>query len=443
MSESEVAGRTRAIVLLGGSVVLLLTAYVTRLRGEDLDTWDLATIGLLILAMFVGELLRLGGPSGRGIAPVATAAAVALALTSQVGEHAVTYGAPAVIVVVALTLLVSATWTERRDRMGLRVAGHAIRIFVVAFLAIVFRELPLADGESLSAAAAHNELEPRLLTAILVALAVVALAIELLLHVWLRTGLMQRPWRLVLREDLTEMVPIAAASMLTGVVVAIGMRSLSLTAIVLFLIPLVLMRFAIDRRQGARLARRQTITALSRLTDLAGYTTDGHAERVADLCARVAVSLGLREADLVDIEAAALLHDIGQVAMHQPVPHGATVDLAPLDQQRIADDSADLIGQTGSLDASAAIVRAYPTSYRVLHSEGLPLPLGARILKVCNAYDDLTGGDSSCREAALERITLGLGYEYDPEVVALVTAVTQESAAPPGSSRAEGRSDVY
>jgi HD-GYP domain-containing protein (c-di-GMP phosphodiesterase class II) len=56
------------------------------------------------------------------------------------------------------------------------------------------------------------------------------------------------------------------------------------------------------------------------------------------------------------------------------------------------------------------------------------LPLSSRIIKVCNAYDDLTGNSSGRggRDAAIERIHLGLGYEYDPRVVdALVRALAR------------------
>ena len=41
-------------------------------------------------------------------------------------------------------------------------------------------------------------------------------------------------------------------------------------------------------------------------------------------------------------------------------------------------------------------------------------------MRVANAWDDITEGARSPRaqEVALERLHLGLGYDYDPEVVA-------------------------
>ena len=59
------------------------------------------------------------------------------------------------------------------------------------------------------------------------------------------------------------------------------------------------------------------------------------------------------------------------------------------------------------------------TPYRQRHERGQDLPVEARIVKVVNAFDDLTEGAQGRRvtELALERLHLGLGYEYDPEVV--------------------------
>jgi hypothetical protein len=45
--------------------------------------------------------------------------------------------------------------------------------------------------------------------------------------------------------------------------------------------------------------------------------------------------------------------------------------------------------------------------------------LGSRIIKAVNAYDDLVGDslESTRRLTALERLRLGMAYEYDPRVV--------------------------
>ncbi|MGL4178197.1 MAG: hypothetical protein ACRCSN_19250, partial [Dermatophilaceae bacterium] len=58
-----------------------------------------------------------------------------------------------------------------------------------------------------------------------------------------------------------------------------------------------------------------------------------------------------------------------------------------------------------------------------------------------NAFDDLTEGsrETEAVSAAMERINLGLGYEYDPDVVdALARVALDRSAGRSESRRADG-----
>ena len=95
---------------------------------------------------------------------------------------------------------------------------------------------------------------------------------------------------------------------------------------------------------------------------------------------------------------------------------------APADQQRIARDGAEIVRTTGVPDNVAEILEAQTTPYRQVREFGQNLPMSSRIIKVANAYDDLRepGGDDY---RAMERIHLGLGYEYDPQVVDSLTRV--------------------
>jgi response regulator RpfG family c-di-GMP phosphodiesterase len=55
------------------------------------------------------------------------------------------------------------------------------------------------------------------------------------------------------------------------------------------------------------------------------------------------------------------------------------------------------------------------------------------MVTVANAYEDLRAGARSARarEAAVERIYLGLGYEYDPRVV---DALLKTTGNPPSGA---------
>ena len=81
---------------------------------------------------------------------------------------------------------------------------------------------------------------------------------------------------------------------------------------------------------------------------------------------------------------------------------------------------AEVIRQTGVLGSVAAIVDQQAEPYRRAHDVGQrDVPLAARIIKAVNAYDDLVGDslESGRRLEALERLRLGMAYEYDPMVV--------------------------
>ena len=63
------------------------------------------------------------------------------------------------------------------------------------------------------------------------------------------------------------------------------------------------------------------------------------------------------EAALLELEYAALMHDIGQLSLRDPVPGGATVLVAREEQRRIAEYGAEVIEQARVLDTVADIVR--------------------------------------------------------------------------------------
>jgi HD-GYP domain-containing protein (c-di-GMP phosphodiesterase class II) len=235
------------------------------------------------------------------------------------------------------------------------------------------------------------------------------------------------PFLRTFQDEFLAAFGLTAALSATGALVALAERPLGVVAIPLFLFPLVVTQFAVRRQAAIRRTYRQTIRTLSRLTEFGGYTEPGHAARVAELSLAMGRHLGMSERDVLDLEYAALLHDIGQVSLTEPIPGGATVLAAPADQRRIAHDGAEIVRQTGVLDNVAVIMEAQTTSYRQVRELGEDLPLASRIIKVCNAYDDMAGSrpNPSRRSAAMERINLGLGYEYDPRVVDALVGVLE------------------
>jgi response regulator RpfG family c-di-GMP phosphodiesterase len=194
-----------------------------------------------------------------------------------------------------------------------------------------------------------------------------------------------------------------------------------------FIGPLLVSQVAFRRYVGIRTTYLETVRALSRMTEVGGYVEGGHSRRVSRLAVAIGRELGMSEPDLEELEYAALMHDIGQLSLRDPIPGGATVLVSPADQRRIAELGADVIRQAGVLDQVADIVRRQSEPAR--GPEPGP-PVASRIIRAANAFDDLVGSsaDRDRAGAALERLRLDTAAEYDPGVIEALSKVVGRRA---------------
>lgn len=420
------------LAMFGAVLAVMLSVAVTgvvRSRFGDSTATQLRPllplIGVFFITIAVGEAFRVRQPGSRHTAPLATAAALAFSMTvaSPTGTLA-TYRAPLVIAVTAVAMAVGAIPSVIRKRPVL-LLDLANSLFGITVAALLFREAPMVDGRSVLDS--QGGWRPEILALVMVLISASALTVEVLTMAVVRSARSHAPFLRTFQDEFTAAFGLAAALSATGALVALAERPLGVVAIPLFLFPLGLTQFAVRRQSAIRRTYGQTIRTLSRLTELAGFTEPGHASRVAELSLTMGRQLGMSEREVLDLEYAALLHDIGQVSLVDPIPGGATVLAAPVDQRRIAHDGAEIVRQTGVLDNVAVILEAQTTSYRQVRELGEDLPLASRIIKVCNAYDDMAGGrpNRARSRAAMERIHLGLGYEYDPYVVDALAQVLE------------------
>jgi hypothetical protein len=381
-----------------------------------------------LLAITGGEYLRVEMPGSRETAPISAAAALALAMTIDApkGSQA-QLGVAMVVTLTAVAMAARLAPLIARGR-DVRVSDIVGRLVSVAVAALLFRWLPVWHGESVLTL--QQGWQPYWLALAMVAVSLVALSAEAFLAAVARAARDHAPLLRSLIDEARGTFGLTAALSTTGALIALAERSLGVIAIPLFLFPLLLTQFAVRRYALVRATYRQTIRALSRLTEIGGYTEPGHASRVAVLATMMGRDLGMSEREVLDLEYAALLHDIGQVSLAEPIPRGATIMAAPADQRRIAHDGAEIVRQTGVLTNVALILEAQTTPYRQVREFGEELSVSSRILKVANAYEDLAGGrpEASRRLAAMERINLGLGYEYDPRVVDSLARVLRRTS---------------
>ena len=419
----EMISAVVAVALTVGAIALVRIRYREPLA---MPIRSLVPVMLVFFAVIVmGEMFRVRQPGSRHTAPLATAAALALAMTVACPSGTpATYRAPLVVAVTAIAMAVGMMPSLVRGQ-PIRLSDLANSLLAITVAAVLFREVPISDGRTVLILQASWP--PSVLALVMVLISMFALTVEVLLLALVRAARSHAPFLRTFQDEFMAAFGLTAALSATGALVALAERPLGVLAIPLFLFPLGLTQFAVRRQSSIRRTYGQTIRTLSRLTELGGYTEPGHASRVAELSLATGHQLGMSERDVLDLEYAALLHDIGQVSLTEPIPGGATVLAAPADQRRIAHDGAEIVRQTGVLDNVAVILEAQTTSYRQVRELGEDLPLASRIIKVCNAYDDMAGSrpNPERRSAAMERIHLGLGYEYDPRVVDALVKVLE------------------
>ena len=396
-------------LLLVAAAGLLLVAAVAQTAAAGLvQPRDALAFGALIA---LGELLRLSLPGDREAAPIGSAGALGYALVFQVGMHPALQPALQVVAVTAVGMIVGALPHLAAGLAG--VAGMASRLLAVAFVAIAFRplaHLPVIDR--------HVWLR----LAVMAVLIVAGWFAECVIKGLIRADTLRARFVVSLRDELSIQVPLGAAVGASAMLIALAAEAMGLVALALLIAPLLVTQTAFRRYAGIRSTYLQTVRALARVTEVGGYVEDGHSYRVGRLAVAVARELGMSEPDLLELEYAALMHDIGQLSLADPIPGGATVLASPEDQRRIAGLGACVIEQAGVLDGVAEIVRRQSQPWR---GSGPEPPIGSRIIRAANAFDDLVGGspDRDRSAAALERLRLDTTVEYDPRVVEALTKV--------------------
>ncbi len=179
-----------------------------------------------------------------------------------------------------------------------------------------------------------------------------------------------------------------------------------------------------DSRQSSR---RQTCDVLLQVLREREPELHDHLEGVAALVVGVARRLGLSAEQVDEVARAAELHDIGKIAipdeiLHKPGPLDAD-EWRLMHEHTVIGDR--ILGAAPAMRPVAAIVRSsherwdgkgYPDRLR-----GEQIPLGARIVAVCDAYDAMVSvrpyQGSLPHLDALSELRRCAGSQFDPHVV--------------------------
>jgi len=174
--------------------------------------------------------------------------------------------------------------------------------------------------------------------------------------------------------------------------------------------------------QAERTRQRLTgaIRALVTAIESGDSRGQGHAQRVADYCTVIATQMNLGVDDLRRVRLAALLHDVGKIAVKLATP-GATPE--QLHEQHLQAGEKILTGIEG-LEQVIAAIRCH---HERADGSGFPnktknadTPVIGRILIVANAFDDACtrqGGASPPAKDVIKDLALKGGTEFDDEVI--------------------------
>ncbi len=166
-----------------------------------------------------------------------------------------------------------------------------------------------------------------------------------------------------------------------------------------------------------------SVQALAAAVDARDADTRHHSRSVADLAALFARHLGFDAERVRRIESAALVHDVGKIAVADRVLRKR----GPLNRHERAEIEAHpvlgerIVAASGSNEAATWIRFHHERWDGTGYPEGRmydEIPLEARLIALCDAYDAMTSPRSYrsrlSPDAALQEIDLGMGTQFDP-----------------------------
>jgi len=169
------------------------------------------------------------------------------------------------------------------------------------------------------------------------------------------------------------------------------------------------------------------ITSLVSALEAKDEYTRAHSQRVTDHTLKIAERMDLNERELKDLEMAAILHDVGKIAIPERILNKKS-DLNDEEFARIKEHP--VVGETilkpiMELNQIARVVRHHHERY---DGKGYPdglrskeIPLGARIMMVADTYDAITSErpyrKAEAHNYAVKEIVRCSGTQFDPDVV--------------------------
>lgn len=191
-------------------------------------------------------------------------------------------------------------------------------------------------------------------------------------------------------------------------------------------------------------ARMDMAKALLAAADARDPANHWHARNVAALARLLSEDLGLDASHVDRVEMAAILHDVGKIALPDVMLGGRTLTFQERSVAREHVRLGERLVESLAVEGVGRWIRSHHENWDGTGYpdglEGERIPLESRIIALADAYDGMTMGKRygapMSKAAALQEIDLGIGARFDPDLAERFIRVV-------GSTDALGWSDEW
>ena len=243
------------------------------------------------------------------------------------------------------------------------------------------------------------------------------------------------PWA-IWRSEFTSLLPGYFSFAFLGLLLAVLYMEVHAAAVLFVLVPLLVARRAFAAAVRAQLAYESTVESLVTAIEAKDRYTRDHAGRVARLTDIVAHEHGVRGEQLRTFRLAALMHDVGKLGVPTAVlakPGKLTADEYDAMKNHPVRGH-EIVAEIDLLQDALAGIRHH---HERMDGSGYPdglsgdqIPLVARIIMVCDAFDSMTSTRAYRKpmtmSEALSELRRCAASQFDPAAIdALETALAK------------------
>ncbi len=181
-----------------------------------------------------------------------------------------------------------------------------------------------------------------------------------------------------------------------------------------------------DKLHRSNRVRTKTVQALLAALAERDQVTEGHTDRLADICCKIGQEINLTSRQLSDLALLAQVHDLGKVGIPDSIlfkegpltdEEWKTMRLHPEKGYRIAITSPDL---SGVAELILKHHERWDGNGYPLGLKGTEIPIECRILSIVDAFDAMTNDRPYSKavsyEAAIKEILDCAGSQFDPDL---------------------------